>query len=176
MLQGDTLAPCLFIIYLDYLLRTSIDLMKENGFTLAKARSWRYPVQTTTDANYADDIALLADIPTQVKSLLHSLGRAAGGIGLHVNADKTEFIYFNQRSDISTLKLVDKFPYLRSSVSSAENDTRQAKAWIAIDSLSIIWKFFSKHWSYQYYYMDAPFGSWLSVPRKNLMAITRECY
>ena len=29
VLQGDTLAPYLFIIFLDYVLRTSIDLMKE---------------------------------------------------------------------------------------------------------------------------------------------------
>ena len=42
-LQEDTLTPYLFIIYLDYVLRTSIDLMKENSFTLAKARSRRYP-------------------------------------------------------------------------------------------------------------------------------------
>ena len=34
--QGDTLAPYLFIICLDYVLQTSIDLMKENGFTLAE--------------------------------------------------------------------------------------------------------------------------------------------
>ena len=39
VLQKDTLAPCLFIFCLDYMLRTSIDLMKENGFTLEKARS-----------------------------------------------------------------------------------------------------------------------------------------
>ena len=38
-LQGDTLAPYLFIIYRDYVLRTSIDLKKENGFKLAKGRS-----------------------------------------------------------------------------------------------------------------------------------------
>ena len=38
------------------------------------------------------------------------------------------------------LKLVDKFPYLGSSVSSTEkNITRIAKAWTAIDRLSIIW-------------------------------------
>ena len=36
VLQGDTLAPYLFIICLDYALRTSIDLIKENGFKLAK--------------------------------------------------------------------------------------------------------------------------------------------
>ena len=38
VLQGDTLASYLFIICRDYALRMSIDLMKENGFTLAKAR------------------------------------------------------------------------------------------------------------------------------------------
>ena len=39
-------------------------------------------------------------------------------------------------------KLVDKFTYLRSSVSSTETDinTRLAKAWTAIDWLSVIWK------------------------------------
>ena len=35
-LQGDTLAPYLFIICLDYVLRTSIDKLKENGFKLTK--------------------------------------------------------------------------------------------------------------------------------------------
>ena len=42
VLQGDKLAPLLFIIYLDYVLRTSLDLRKENGFKLAKERSRRY--------------------------------------------------------------------------------------------------------------------------------------
>ena len=37
------------------------------------------------------------------KFLLYSLEREAGGIGLHVNAEKTEFMGFNQRNDISTL-------------------------------------------------------------------------
>ena len=41
VLQGDMLAPYLFIICLDYILQMSIDLMKGNGFTLAKERSRR---------------------------------------------------------------------------------------------------------------------------------------
>ena len=51
-------------------------------------------------------------------------------------------MYFNQAGDISTLKLVDKFTYLGSSVSSTEKDidTWLTKAWTAIDKLSIIWK------------------------------------
>ena len=41
VLQGDTLAPYLFIIYLDYEHRTSIDRIKENGFKLTEERSRR---------------------------------------------------------------------------------------------------------------------------------------
>ena len=60
VLQGNTLAPYLFIICLDYVLRTSIDKMKEKGFKLTKERSRKYPAQTITDTDYAKDIALLA--------------------------------------------------------------------------------------------------------------------
>ena len=70
VLQGDTLAPYLFIISLNYVIRSSIDLMKENGFTLEKARSKRYLTLTITYADYADDIALRAITPVQAKSLL----------------------------------------------------------------------------------------------------------
>ena len=145
--QGDTLAPYLFIICLDYVLRTCIDKMKDNGFKLIKERSRRYLAQTITDANDADNIALLANTPAQAETQLHSLERAAGGIDLHVNSDKTEYICFNQRGDISTLndsslKLVDKFIYIGSSVSSTETDmnARLAKARTVIDRLSVIWK------------------------------------
>ena len=166
--QRDILAPYLFINSLDYVLRTSMDLMKENGFKLAKERRKRYPAQNITDADYAYDIALLA------KSLLHSLEWAACGIGVHVNTDKTEYMCFNQRGDISTLnggplKLGYKFTYLGSSISSTENNInmRLAKAWTAIDRLSVIWKSdltnkikhsFSKQRSSRYCNIDAPYG------------------
>ena len=45
VLQGDTLAPYLFIICLDYVLRTSIEKIKENGFELTKKRSKGTPQQ-----------------------------------------------------------------------------------------------------------------------------------
>ena len=56
-------------------------------------------------------------------------------------------VCYNQKGNISTLdgnslKLVDKFTYQRSSVSSTEKDidSRLTKAWAAFDRLSIIWK------------------------------------
>ena len=93
--------------------------------------------QTSTDADDADGIALLANTPTQSESQLHSLEKAAGGIGLHVNADKMEYMCFNRNGGISTLKdgslkLMDKFTY--------DTNTRQAKAWTAINRLSVIWR------------------------------------
>ena len=94
-----------------------------------------------------DDIAILANTPNQAETLLRSLERAASGIGLYINAHKTEYMCYNQTGDISTLdgtplKLVDKFTYLGSSVASTEKDidTRLMKAWTAINRLSIIWK------------------------------------
>ena len=87
VLQGDPLALYLFIISLDYMLRTFIDLMKENGFKRAKERSRRYSAQTITDADYGDDMALLANLPAQAEFLLHSLEWAAGGIDHHVNTN-----------------------------------------------------------------------------------------
>ena len=49
-----------------------------------------------TDADYADDIAILANTPDQAETLQHSLERAAANIGLYVNAHKTEYMCYNQ--------------------------------------------------------------------------------
>ena len=65
VLQEDILALCLFIISVDYVLRISIDLIRENGFTLGKARSKRYPSETIRDADYVDDLELFANTPAQ---------------------------------------------------------------------------------------------------------------
>ena len=96
---------------------------------------------------------------------------------------------FNQTGNISILngiplKLVAKFTYQGSSISSTEIDinTWLAKAWTAIDKLSVIWKsdltdkmkrsFFQ---ACRYWYVDAPHGCWQNVWRKKLTAITQEC-
>ena len=118
-----------------YVLRTSIDKIRENGFEVRKKRSRRYPAKTITDADYADDRAIQANTPNQAETLLHSLERVATGIGLHVKAHRTKYMCYNQTGEISTLdgtspKLLDKFTYLGSSISSTKKDidTRLTKA------------------------------------------------
>ena len=110
----QNITPYQFIIYLDYVRWTSIDLTKENGFTLEKPGNRRYHAQTITDADYADHTALQANTPSQAESLLHSLERAADGIELYMNADKTGCMCLSQSDHILTLnggflKLVDTF-------------------------------------------------------------------
>ena len=121
VLKGDTLAPHLFIICLDYVIKTLFNKIKENGFEMTKKKSGRFFTETITDADYADDIALLANAAAQAETLLHSVERTVAVIGLHVNAHKTGYMCFIQTCNISTLdssslKLIDKFIYLGSSV------------------------------------------------------------
>ena len=80
-----------------------------------------------TGPDYADDLVLLANTPTQAKSLLHSIEQAAEGIGLHVKTNKTEYMHYKQKGAISSLsykplKLGDQFTYLGSNISSTEMD------------------------------------------------------
>ena len=113
---------------------TNVDRSNERKWVYAKkkkVRSRRYPAETFTDADYADDIALFA----QAEPLLHSLQQTAGDISLHLNANKTEYVCFKREGAISTLSgrflnLVSKFIYLGSNISSTVSDinVRQAKA------------------------------------------------
>ena len=69
-----------------YVPRTSIDKIRENGFELTKKRSRGYPTKTITDADYADDIAILENTPNQAETLLHSLNeppQALASMSMH---------------------------------------------------------------------------------------------
>ena len=74
--------------------------MKDNDFKLTKERSWRYPAQTITDADYADDI--LANTPIRAETLLHILERADTSIDLYVNTHKTEYVLYSNRRHLNT--------------------------------------------------------------------------
>ena len=149
VLQGDTLAPFIFIICLDYVLRKALDKNKQLGFTLTKQKSRRFPAVKITDADYADDLAVLADILKDATTLLHNIEKTAKETGLYLNADKTEFICLNQEASEGMkslsgekIKQVADFKYLGSYVASTERDVgiRIGKAWGALNQLDKIWK------------------------------------
>ena len=95
VLQVDTLAPYLFIICLDYVFRTSIDKIKENGFELTKKSSRKYPAKIFSDADFADDIAILANTPKQAEKLLLVLNKprqALASMSLHTKRNTCALI------------------------------------------------------------------------------------
>ena len=113
-------------------------------FTLKKARNKSYLVESITDADYADDLVLLANTPAPAKSLMHSVEQAAKGIGLFMNSNKTVHVSKSKRCHllIKPLKFINQFIYISSNISSTESNVNicTGKAWSAIDSLTIIWK------------------------------------
>ena len=144
ILQGDTLAPFLFITVLDYVLRNSLDLNNSNGLQLHPRSSPRNPAVYLTDADFADDIALISNSVENAQKLLNSLKSATNCVGPYLNESKSEYMsYIKSNDDIDNmiiktisgyiLKRVDDYTYLGSFASSSEKDfnTRNGMAWSA---------------------------------------------
>ena len=125
VLQGDTLAPYLFIIALDYAMRKAIDGKEEElGFRLKKRQSRRVGPICITDLDFADDIALISEDIEQAQKMLERVESEAAGVRLMANAKKTKIMSYNQpveplirTSDGSTLEVVYDFTYRGSLVS-----------------------------------------------------------
>ena len=122
VLQGDTLAPYLFAIVLDFAMRQAIDGKEsELGFTLEKRRCSRQPAVAIADLDFADDIALLAEGIDEAQQLLARVEHEANNVGLYLNSDKTEVMTFNLAEPViikaksgHTLTVVENFKYLGS--------------------------------------------------------------
>ena len=150
VLQGDTLAPYLFVIVIDYIMTVVIDEVPDAGFTVRPARSRRVKAEKIVDADFADDIALITDTLSEAQALLDSLEAAASSIGLKLNDGKTKFMAINtpcedgslSTSAGSSLKKVNDFKYLGAWVATTEHDfiVRKAKAWAACHKMKKIWK------------------------------------
>ena len=149
ILQGDTLAPFLFVIVLDYALRNAINGMEEElGFHLERKRSNRVAPLTITDLDFADDIALICQEIDKAESLLHRIENEANKLGLYLNSKKTEAQLFNfenpptiKAKDGSTIKVTKNFKYLGGWSESSQKDfeVRKALAWSACHKLKKIW-------------------------------------
>ena len=149
VLQGDTLAPFLFIIALDYALRCAISGREEElGFTLVKRASRRIPAKTMTDLDFADDIALVSNSAEQAGKLLSEVERQCQRIGLGLNAKKTKVMAVNVEDpsvttlDGTLLEVVPDFKYLGAWIASTKHDmkARRAQAWKALHSMKKVWR------------------------------------
>ena len=149
VLQGDTLAPFLFIIVLDYAMRKALgDDEKDLGFTLTPRRSRRHPKEVLSDLDFADDIALLSDDIIQAQELLSRVETECKKVGLGLNGPKTKALAYNIQNppplcthDGTALEYKGDFKYLGSWVDSSEKDmaVRKALAWKALNGMTKIW-------------------------------------
>jgi hypothetical protein len=130
VLQGDTLAPYLFIIVLDFILRIALDSQSTLG-VLLKRGNRRYPSTYLTDLDFADDIALFSELQENVQIMLNYIERVALKVGLKINRMKTEFLLIGKWDASVSLtissgpiKKVDDFKYLGSWLMDCGKDFR----------------------------------------------------
>ena len=144
VLQGDVLAPFLFIVVIDYVMNKSAGT---HGFVYKKRSSTRHPDQVINDLDFADDIVLLENSIEMANEQLRILNKEACKVGLTINEEKTEVMMFNipDNEDVfldgRKLKRVDDFKYLGAMMASTKNELkrREAQAWGAFASLKKIW-------------------------------------
>ena len=144
VLQGDVLAPSLFIIVLDYVMKKS---ESDFGFVTHLRKSQRHLERKLNDLDYADDIALLEQSFVGAQNQLNETSKSAKEVGLDINVAKTKSIIINDKKDLSltingeAIEIVDEFKYLGSNMSSSEKDMkcRKGQAWLAFRRLEKIW-------------------------------------
>jgi hypothetical protein len=147
VLQGDTLAPFLFVVLLDWVLRTAIPT-DEDGFLLERRRSRRFPEKRISVLGYADDLAILASTEAGAQRMVDSLVRTAARVGLQINATKTEVLTVPANLDVritctndsgqeTPLPRCTRFVYLGGTVPNPQDDfaRRRALAWNALKRL-----------------------------------------
>ncbi|XP_059833956.1 uncharacterized protein LOC132398475 [Hypanus sabinus] len=147
VLQGDTLAPYIFIIVLDYALRQATKVHDKLGFTIKPARTERIRPVMLTDLDFAEGIVLLSDQMEEAQQLLTKVEIECNKVGLHLNAKKTEYMAFNCNEGIlktvknDTIKKVLDFKYLGSRMLSLKKDIkiRKVLAWSGMNDMKEIW-------------------------------------
>lgn len=147
VLQGDTLAPYLFVIVMDYIMRMS--LTDEDAYTVKCRMSRREPAVKLPALAYADDAALMSDSAEAAERQLHRFETISASVGLRLNAMKTEVMHVGDhaRPTIHTingaaLAECEDFCYLGIHVANniSAFKTRRKLAWVAARRLSLVWE------------------------------------
>jgi len=138
VLQGDTLAPFIFITVLNFVLERSHD--EKFGFTTKTDRK-------LTDLDFADDIVLFDDNIETAVLHFNKIKTEADRIGLKINYNKTKYITYNIQGTIeefknSDIEKVDDFCYLGANIDDVLKDIQKRiqKAWTIFWRLRKIWR------------------------------------
>ena len=147
VLQGDVLAPFLFIILIDYLMKKATD-DTTSGVITHPRQPRRHPAVALNDLDFADDIALLESSIPNAQAQLTRTAAVAEQLGLIISVPKTEYMTINCNTQTplevynQPIKHVTNFKYLGSLMATSTSDLtrRKALAWTAFWKLEKIWK------------------------------------
>ena len=147
VLQGDVLAPFLFVVLVDYLLKKATSQL-DSGVVTHPRRSRRHPAKSLNDLDFADDIALLESSISRAQAQLTKTAEAVADLGLVISAPKTEYMTVNCNPQPALqvygdpINHVSDFRYLGSMVASGSSDLKRWKslAWCAFWKLEQLWK------------------------------------
>ena len=157
VLQGDALAPSLFIIVKYFVMRQS---EKDFDIITHPRKSSRHPVKRLNDLDYAYDIALLETSLERKHEQLKTTSENAKKVSLEINVEKTKIMIISTYDVQNSLRIskdcsdyveqVRDFKYLGSMMASSETDlknmknmkNRKGQAWGSFRKLKNIW--FSK--------------------------------
>ena len=141
-MQGDTLAPFLFVIVLDFVLHRA-----SSTFGIATHEDTNIP--RLTDLDFADDIALFDNSVPSATRHVESLEVEASRVGLRINYMKTKAkavnigdLQDNLEVRDNQIEIVDDFKYLGSTILSSMTHflQRHAVAWNNFWRLQRVWK------------------------------------
>ena len=132
VLQGDTSAPFLFIIVLDYLLQN----------TEATTGLQTHPSEMLPDLDFADDIVLFDQGEIEALEHFRTIEYSAKKVGLSINYDKTKIMIRNvenPRTEViegktviniaenNYLEVIDDFKYLGAYITNCHTDFKRRK-------------------------------------------------
>uniref|UniRef100_A0A1I8HR19 Reverse transcriptase domain-containing protein n=1 Tax=Macrostomum lignano TaxID=282301 RepID=A0A1I8HR19_9PLAT len=147
---GDTLAPFLLSLLLDWVLRTALPSAND-GFLLRRRIGHRHGEKRLSVLGYADDLALLSSSVEGAQRQIDRLVEVASSVGLIVNTLKTEVLTVPadipadltcRGADGQTTRLArcQRFTYLGGLVPHVEEDLRRRRglAWAAFRSIRAV--------------------------------------
>ena len=150
VLQGDTLAPFLFVVLLDWVIRFAFP-SDSDGFLVRRRNGSRHPEKRLSVLAYADDLVLLSSSAEGAQRLLTSLEETAAKVGLRINTNKSEVLTIpsdlratlfccDPDGLLSELPRCNSFRYLGGLVPSVEADLKRRRglAWAAFRSIRTV--------------------------------------